>query len=66
MDDLAKHIEVKGKLQGGGEIAEQAIINHGLGKVILHPGQDANDEKKKGEISEPALVCAKKKDRQAC
>ena len=66
VDDLAKHIEVKGKLQGGGEIAEQAIIDHGHGQVIFHPGKDATEQQEEGEIPEPLLVCAEKKDRQAC
>ena len=42
-----------------------AIIDLGDSEVVLNPGKDANEQEKKGEIAEPALVGGKEKDRQA-
>jgi hypothetical protein len=66
LDDLPKHKEVKCEFHCGGDVAEEAVVDHGLGKVIFHPGQNTNEQEEKREILEPALVGAKEKDRQAC
>jgi hypothetical protein len=66
IDDLPEHIEVKSEFHCGGNVTEEAIIDHGLGEVIFHPGKDADEQEEEGKIPEPALVSTEEKDRQAC
>jgi hypothetical protein len=63
MNDLPKHIEIKGELYYGGDVAEQVIVDLCPGQIILHPCKDAAEQKEEWEIPEPTLVSAKEKDR---
>ena len=65
IDDLAEHIQIKGELYYGGNVAELGIIDLGDSEVILHPGKEADEQKKEGKIPQPALGGGKEKDRQA-
>lgn len=64
IDDLPEHIKIKCEFNHGRDVAEQRVVDHGSGEVVLDPCKNAAEQQEEGEIPKPPLWSGKEKYRQ--